>query len=81
MGGGVSFRMLVMVGKRDESIQGCEDIPWNIRVGVLVDRDRRRGVRDKNMADPVFDPAFPDFLRDATRDVDHLTAGSGSDCQ
>ena len=81
MGGGVSLRMPVMVGKRDEPIQGCEDIPWNIRVGVLVDRDRRRGVGDKDMADPVFNPAFPDFLCDATRDVDQLTSGGGSDCK
>ena len=81
MGGGVSLRMPVMAGKRYEPVQGRKDILRNIRIGVLVDRDRCCGMGDKEMADPVFDPAFPDILRDATRDVDHLTSGGGGDCK
>lgn len=81
MGGGVSLPMPVVVGNRDEPVQSGQDIPRNIRVCVLVDRDRRRGVGDKEMTDPVFDPAFPDDFRDVTRDVDHLASLRGSDGQ
>ena len=38
MGGGVSLGMPVMVGKRYEPVQGGENIPRNIRGGILVDR-------------------------------------------
>lgn len=79
MGGGISFRMPVVVGKRDDPIEGRNDILRDVRVGILIDCDRRRSVRDKNLAESFPDPAFSNSFRYELRNVDHLAPGLGSD--
>jgi len=81
VGGGVSLRMPVTVGERDDPVQDGKDVSLNIRVGILIDRDRRGRVGHKEMADAVFDPRFPDCRRDTLRDVDHLAPGRRPDGQ
>jgi hypothetical protein len=75
VGGGVFLRMPVVVGERDDAVEGRKNVPRDIGIGVLVDRDRRGGVRDKNMADPLRDPALQDQRRYAARDVNHIEPG------
>ena len=81
MGGGVSLRMSVMVRERYDPVQGGKDVPLNVRVGILIDRDRRGRVGHKEMADSVFDSHFPDCRRDTPRDVNHLAPGRRPDGQ
>jgi hypothetical protein len=79
MGGGISFSMPVVVGKRYDPIQGRDDIPRDVRVSILIDCDRRRSVRDKNLAEALLDPTVPDSFRYEFGNVDHFAPGLGAD--
>ena len=67
MGGGVSLRMPVTVGERDDPVQGGKDVPRDVRVGILIDRDRRGRVGHKETADSVLIPVSR--IAAATRSV------------
>ena len=79
MRGGITFRMPVVVGNRDDPIKGCKDVPRDVRVGILIDGDRRRRMRDKNLAESFSDPAFSNPFRYEFRNIDHFTLDLGSD--
>ena len=54
VGGGVSFPMAVFpVFPRNGLFQGRRQIPPHIRIRPLLDRHRRRSVRDENVEQPV----------------------------
>ena len=72
MGVGVSLGMPVVARRRDQARKAGEDVPRDVGVRVLVDRQAGRGVRHVDVAGAVHDAGPPQFGCHRARDLDEL---------
>ena len=65
--------------RREELVEGGDDVVTEPGVGVLVDHDGRRRVTHEDRAESLDDATAPDGVRDLGREIDDLEFLTGLD--
>jgi len=78
VGGGISFRVLIGTGKGDEAAEVREDVMLDAGVGVLIDGDCGRGMRDEYDGQAALNLALLDDFSHVRGNVQKLGSIAGS---
>jgi hypothetical protein len=70
--------LVVRLALGDQRLELAEHVALHVGVGILVDGDAGRGVRDVDDDEPADEPRREDLL-DHRSDVDHLRPGAGGE--
>jgi len=72
MGWGISFQVAILVLKENDFVQRHDHIVNDAWVRILIDRDRRSGVGDKDDAESILYLCFFHGLLNRTGDINEF---------